>query len=591
MKEGAANHLPLLTKEGVGGRLLFLLLIFCLLAGCHRQPAAPASPPAPPAVFFRDVTQQTGIRFRHVNGAAGDKFMPETMGSGCAFLDYDNDGRPDILLINGSYWPGKPRTGHPTMRLYHNEDGRHFTDVTGKVGLNMEMYGMGVAVGDYDNDGYDDIFVTGVGGCRLFHNESKVESRKSKVFRLSTHDPRIFRDVTDKAGVRSPGWATSATWVDYDRDGRLDLFVCHYVQWTPKTDRFFSIDGVHKSYATPQQYPGETCCLYHNEGSGRFLDVTRAAGIFNTKSKALGVEVCDFDQDGWPDLIVANDTEPNFLFHNQGNGTFKEVALEMGIARAETGRAKAGMGVDVADEQNSGQDSIVITNFAGEQLTLYRRDLSGYYLDVAARSGIGNASQLYLGFGVLFIDYDLDGWQDLLVANGHIQDDASVRETGVAYKERALLFRNMGNGSYMDVTGSTGDALLHPEVGRGAAWGDFDNDGSPDLLITTNNGAARLLRSENHTGNHWLRVQLEGTRSNRDAIGARVRVRVGSRQMTQMVKGASSYLSQSDRRLLFGLGRAASVEAVEIQWPRGTIQTVGRTQADRTLKIVEGVKE
>jgi len=544
-------------------------------AGCHyrAQPAIAPSAKAPP-VTFQDVAVQVGIRFQHVNGAAGKKFLPETMGAGCAFVDYDNDGWLDILLMNGTYWPGNPRPHRPTPKLYRNEKGLHFTDVTQEVGLEAEMYGMGVAVGDYDNDGWDDLYLTGVGQSRLFHNEAGPKGR-------------YFRDVTRHAGVSSPGWATSATWLDYDRDGLLDLFVCHYVQWTPQTDRFFSLDGIHRSYSTPQQYPGETCRLYHNEGGGNFADVTRSAGIYSTRSKALGVVICDFDQDGWPDLVVANDTEPNLLFHNQGDGTFKEVALATGIAMSESGKAKAGMGVDVGDERNNGWDSIVITNFSGEQLTLYRRDSTGHYLDEAARSGIGSASQLYLGFGTFFFDYDGDGWLDIFVANGHIQDDAWIRQTGVAYEEPALLLHNTGAGTYRDVTSEAGNALTQKVVGRGAAWGDYDNDGDPDILMTLNNGPARLLRNDNRTGNHWLRLTLEGRRSNRNAIGARVRVRVGERQMTQMVKGASSYLSQSDRRLLFGLGKAKRADAIEIQWPSGHVQTLGPMEANRTIVVQE----
>lgn len=602
--------------------LLALAVAWALLTGCHSQKTEENRRSAdPPPVTFRDVTEEAGIRFRHVNGAAGKKYIPETMGAGGAFLDYDNDGWLDVLLVNGTHWPeerAKRSTSsaqRPTLRLFRNEGQGRFIDVTAAVRLDVEMYGMGVAVGDYDNDGWEDLYVTGVGRSRLFHNEAfrpEPPRPRTPERRAPSAERRVFQDVTSQAGVSSPGWATSATWIDYDRDGWLDLFVCHYVQWTPETDQFFSVDGIHKSYATPQQYLGETCRLYRNRGvqvfrrSGvqemgepehlnartpqhpLFEDVTKAAGIYNPRSKALGVVLCDMDQDGLPDLVVANDTEPNFLFHNQGDGTFKEVALETGIAVTEAGKAKAGMGIDAGDEQNTGQDSIVITNFAGEQLTLYRRDASGQYLDVAARSGIGNATQLYLGFGVFFFDYDADGWLDILVANGHIQDDADTRATGVAYREPALLFRNVGGGRFQDVTRSTGEALLQPEVGRGAAWGDYDNDGDPDILLTANNGPARLLRNENRTGHHWLRLELVGGQSNRSAIGARVRVRAGGMSMTQTVKGASSYLSQSDRRLLFGLGAATQADAIEIQWPSGRVQTLGPTPADRTLVIREG---
>ena len=556
-------------------------------AGCGRTPPNLGGSLGAPEVTFHDVTDRAGIHFTAVNGAWGAKYLPETMGSGCAFLDYDADGRQDILLVNGDYWPGQPRPDRPTMHLYRNEGGGHFRDVTREVGLDVEMYGMGVAVGDYDNDGFDDVYVTGVGRSRLFHNEA------------TSSGTRRFRNVTGQAGVASPGWATSATWLDYDRDGKLDLFVCHYVKWSPQTNLFYSIDGVHKSYSTPEQYRGESCRLYHNEGGGRFRDVTRAASIYSERSKALGVVSFDFDQDGWPDLLVTNDTEPNFLFHNQAGKGFKEVALEKGIAVSEMGRAKAGMGVDIGDDRNDGQDTIVVTNFSGEQASLYRRDPSGVYLDEAAQSGIGTASQYYLGFGVLFLDYDADGWLDLLVANGHIQGDVELRRTGVMYREPALLLRNTGAGVYQDVTASTGSALTAPQIGRGAAWGDYDNDGYPDLLFTSNpgdpggsrtplDGRARLLHNDNRTGNAWIRLRLEGTASNRDAFGARVRIRLGGRTLSQTVKASCSYLSQSDRRLLFGLGNARKVSAIEILWPSGRVQSFGPVEAGHSYYVREG---
>lgn len=571
-------------------------VLMTIMPGCsspRNVDPGPLNLQAPPVVF-REVTEEAGFRFIQTNGATGQKYLPETMGSGCAFLDYDNDGWQDILLVNGDYWPGHRGGGRPTLKLYRNDHRGHFTDMTHAAGLDTEMYGMGVAVGDYDNDGYDDVYVTGVGGCRLFHNEPDSLP--------SAPSARRFRDVTSTAGVASPGWATSATWVDYDRDGRLDLFVCHYVKWSRKENLFFTVDGVTNTYATPEQYPGESCRLYHNEGNGRFKDVTQAAGIFSTRSKSLGVVAFDFDQDGRPDLLVTNDTEPNFLFHNQGDGTFKEVALELGIAVSEEGKAKAGMGADVGDEQNSGHESIVITNFSGEQLTLYRREPTGHYLDVAARSGIGNASQYYLGFGVFFFDYDGDGLPDIFVANGHIQGDVGVRQTAVEYREPALLLRNLGGGTYANVTDRCGEDLQAPQIGRGAAWGDYDNDGYPDILLTSNfgdpkgqrtrtDGLARLLHNDNHTGNHWLRLRLEGVgQSNRDAFGARVTVRAGPLNLSQTVKGASSYLSQSDRRLLFGLGPSTRADEVEIQWPDGQVQSIGPQAANVTLVVREGGK-
>jgi hypothetical protein len=390
-----------------------------------------------PVARFVDVTREAGIRFRHENGAAGRKWLPETMGSGCAFLDYDGDGRQDLLFVNGTSLrsgsvlraprsalgerlrrdstrreatPGARSTEHgarsasaasqseATMALYRNLGEGRFQDVTREAGLAVPMYGMGCAVADYDNDGHDDLLVTTLHGCRLFRNRGG----------------RGFDEVTASAGVGGTGWATGAAWVDLDRDGLLDLFVCHYVRWSPALDVYGSLDGVQKSYTTPEKYSGLSCRLFRNEGSSRrFRDVTRPAGVFSSQSKAMSVAVCDIDGDGWPDLAVSNDTEPNFLFHNQGNMTFKEIATEAGIAVSEQGRARAGMGIDAADEMNTGQPSILITNFAGEQPTLYRRNDYGLFLDHSARSGLGTASQLYLGFGAFFFDFDLDGWLDV----------------------------------------------------------------------------------------------------------------------------------------------------------------------------------
>jgi len=544
------------------------------MAGCGPRPAArPAAPPAPPPVAFSDWTRRAGIEFVHDNGAAGRKWLPETMGSGCAFFDYDNDGWQDILLINGNEsltTVGRPRAAKPasgpTMKLYRNNHDGTFSDVTAKAGLAISLYGMGVAVGDYDNDGWDDLFVTCVGRSRLLHNVP------------DGHGGRKFVDVTAVSGIDDHGFSTSCAWLDYDRDGRLDLFVCHYVAWSPKAetrDNYFSIDGTHKSYARPQSYGSESCRLYRNLGGGRFADVTEKTGIRNARSKALGVAVSDYDGDGWPDIFVANDTEPNFLYHNQGDGTFKEVGVASGLAYSEQGTSRAGMGIDTADVRHTGAFDVLITNFSGEQLTLYRRDSSGLFLDVAAQSGVGIATQTYLGFGAFFIDYDLDGWTDLFINNGHIDDDIGLRDAGVTYAEPALLFRNLGGGRFQDVSRDCGRALAVPRVGRGAAWGDFDNDGSPDLLLMANHGPATLLHNDNRTGNGWIRLTLIGTTCNRNAYGARVQIKVGGETQTQEVRSGSSYLSASDRRLLFGLGSAAQADSVEIRWPDGKVQTLG----------------
>jgi hypothetical protein len=613
------------ARIGTGIALTALLGAAWAVAHGRWTAAGRAARPAAPAARFVDVTHAAGIRFRHENGAFGRKWLPETMGSGCAFLDYDGDGRLDVLFVNGMPLrggsrlpaPGSPRTPAltslsqnwerggrvrrsvrlplsqnwerglggedglpeegtggvgPTMALYRNTGDGTFREVTREAGLAVPMYGMGCAVGDYDNDGHDDLLLTTLDGCRLFRNEGG----------------RRFREVTREAGIGGTGWATGAAWVDVDRDGWLDLFVCHYVRWSPERDVYGSLDGIHKSYTTPEKYHGETCRLFRNEGKGRFREVTRAAGIYSTQSKAMGVAVCDVDGDGWPDLAVSNDTEPNFLFHNQGDMTFKEIAAERGIAVSEEGRARAGMGIDAGDETNTGQPSILITNFSGEQPTLYRHNEYGLFLDHSARSGIGTASQLYLGFGAFFFDYDLDGWLDVFIANGHVMDDIEVRNTGVTYRQPALLFRSSGDGRFVEVGRESGTAIPQPQVGRGAAWGDWDDDGDPDLLLSANGGEGRLLRNDTPSGNGWLRLLLEGRASNRNGIGARVTVRVGNRTFMQCVKSGSSYLSESDRRLTFGLGRATHADEIEILWPSGAVQTLGRTARNQVLRITEG---
>ncbi|HXH50209.1 MAG TPA: VCBS repeat-containing protein, partial [Terriglobia bacterium] len=364
--------------------------------------AAAATPPR----RYVNITPQAGIRFTHNNGGFGQKFLPETMGSGCAFIDYDNDGNQDILLINGNDFPGHVRR-QTTMKLYRNNGNGTFTDVTARAGLNIPMYGMGVAIGDYDNDGWDDIYVTGLGEARLFHNE---------------HNGR-FRDVTKEAGVNNPGFGTSAAWVDYDKDGKLDLFVCNYVEWTEKTDITCMLDGRHKSYCTPAAYKGQSCRLFHNVGGGRFEDVTKKAGIYDPTGKNLGVAIVDYDMDGWPDLAVSNDTEPNKLYHNNHDGTFTQDAVQAGIAYDANGIARGAMGIDASDFDRSGYPSLAIGNFSNQMLGLYHNEKHNFFIDVAPQSAIGQDSRLSLTFGLFFFDYDLDGLQDLFVANGHIEPD------------------------------------------------------------------------------------------------------------------------------------------------------------------------
>lgn len=547
-----------------------LLLAALGAGGCTKpevRPGAAAAPQAP--VVFEEITTDAGLRFVHTNGARGKKLLPETMGSGCALFDVDHDGRLDALLVDSTSWTGDPGPKGRT-RLFRNLGGGRFRDVTAQYALPAGLYGMGAACGDFDNDGWTDLFLTALGDSRLLRNR----------------EGRTFEDVTRRYGVRTPGFPTSAAWLDYNRDGRLDLFVCHYVKWSPETDRPFSLDGIRRSYARPDQYLGEPCQLLENRGD-RFVDVSEKAGVRLRNTKALGVALCDFDRDGWTDVAVSNDTVPNFLFHNQGNGTFKEVAVQAGMAVAEAGSAKAGMGIDCADYDNSGRDAILITNFSGEQLSLYRRDASGLFMDVAARVGIGIPSLRYLGFGAFFFDADLDGLQDILVANGHIQDDITLRSSEVSYAEPGLLFRGGADGRFTDASAQAG-ALTTPRVGRGAAHGDIDGDGDLDVLMSTNGGPAALLRQAGAPRNHWLRLRLESRRGNRSAIGAMVRVRVGEQVQSAMVRSGSSYLSQSDLALTFGLGGAQEASEVEVRWPNGRVESFGPRRGDREWRLTEG---
>jgi enediyne biosynthesis protein E4 len=532
--------------------------------------AAQIAPAMSPGFRFTDVTTQGGIHFQHNSGAFGGKFLPETLGSGCAFLDYDRDGWQDILLINGSDWPGHKKT-RSTLRLYHNNGNGTFTDVTARAGLDVELYGMGVAVGDYNNDGFPDILITCVGQNRLFRNTGKG----------------TFVDATNASGLgKRDGFSTSALWFDYDRDGLLDLFVCNYVKWSPEHDVFCSLDGKHKSYCTPEAYRGATCWLFHNRGDGTFEDVTAHSGIFDSSSKSLGVALIDDNRDGWPDLLVANDTQPNKLYRNQRDGKFKDVAVEAGLAFSSEGKARAGMGVDVGDFDNSGAPGVAITNFDNEMIGLYRASSKGFE-DIAPQSGVGMASRNSLGFGCAFFDVNLDGWLDFAVANGHIDETVRNIRGNVGYAQPPQLFLNSGKGGFREIAAEVGGGFERPKVGRGLAYGDFDRDGDLDLLITTNNGPAYLYRNDQSAGNRSIRFRLVGTKSNRDAVGAVVRVFAGGVTQSRMVKGGSSYLSQSELPLTFGLEKRDRIDRVVIDWPSGRTEEFKNLAAGRTYECTE----
>jgi enediyne biosynthesis protein E4 len=527
--------------------------------------------PSSAQITFRDITAQSGIHFTHNTGAFGKKWLPETMGPGCAFIDYDNDGYPDILLVNGQDWPGHPKNGATTPKLYHNNGNGTFTDVTQKSGLGISLFGLGATVGDYDNDGFDDIFITAVGQSHLFHNNGNG----------------TFTDVTKPSGMWGPSeFSTSAAWVDYDRDGKLDLVVANYVQWSEKGDLYCTLDGTHKSYCTPESYKGTSARLWRNLGGGKFEDATQKAGLYDPTSKSLGISILDYNNDGWPDILIANDTQPNKLYLNKKNGTFEERAVSAGIAFSEDGVARAGMGVDAADYDRSGSASLIISNFSNQMLSLYHNEGNGLFVDEAPRSEVGRATLVTLGFGCFFFDYDNDGWQDILIADGHIEDQIETVQKRVSYAEPPHLFRNLTNGKFEEVTSKVGGAFAAPKVARGAAYADINNDGALDVLMTTNGGPVHLYLNQGGT-NQSLRIKLVGTKSNRDGIGAIVRVNAGSDKQWLTVKTGSSYLSQSELVLTFGLGTKTKADTVEIDWPSGQLDKLSNVATGKTITVQE----
>ncbi len=469
--------------------------------------------------------------------------------------------------MNGKDWTGHAR--RTTAALYRNDQHGHFADITKGSGLDFEAYSLGVTIGDYDNDGRDDVYITALEGDRLFHNEGGGH----------------FRDVTTEAGIHNANFGTSAAWLDYDLDGKLDLFVANYVQWTPDADLWCSMDGSTKSYCTPESYKGTSSKLYRNLGGGRFADVTEQAGLADPTAKSLGVTTFDYDGDGFTDLFVANDTQPNKLYHNLKNGTFQEVGLSAGVAFGEDGVARAAMGADASDYDRSGRPHLIVGNFSNQMLGLYHNEGNGLFVDEAPRSAVGRASLLKLTFGLFFFDYDLDGYPDILAANGHLDEEIERVQPKERYQQTPLLLRNQGNGMFQEV-----GAFTTPMVARGMAYGDYDQDGDLDVLIATNNGPAHLYRNDVYrndsgNGNHWLNVKLEGTRSNRDGIGAVVRVTSAGGTQWQAVHSGSSFCSASDLALTFGLGRDEKATSVEVQWPGGMQQVVKDVAAGQHLVI------
>jgi enediyne biosynthesis protein E4 len=569
-------------------------LFFLFLVACGPEPETP--PPAPeyarapstdytrlaqrreaPQVTFTDITAEADISFTHETGAVGDKWLPETMGSGCALFDYDGDDYLDVLLINSTPWSNPTET---TSKLYHNRGNGTFEDVTEKTGLSFSAYGMGVTAADYDADGDPDLYLTCVGDNRLLRN-----------------DGGRFTDVTGKAGVAGsqwtddagdshPEWSTSAAWTDVDRDGWPDLFVANYVHWSSSGDIFTSLDGVNKSYATPQQYPGSTCRLYRNLGDGSFAEITKSAGVHLPHAKSMGVAVTDFESDGWPDLVVTNDTQPNFLLHNLGDGRFEERGLTAGIGYDESGRARAGMGIDIAPLTDDDILSIAVGNFSREPLSLYRQT-GETFLDAAGPARLVQPTLRSLTFGLRFFDFDLDGRQDLVLANGHIEPDINAVQKEIRYAQAPQLFWNDADGQLLDVSAQTGGLFTTPLVARGLAIGDIDLDGDIDLLLTTNSGLPHLLRNDGPTGNS-VSLILRGKSPALDGLGAVVTATIGDKTQRQRVRTGSSYLSHSDPVLHFGIGAAEKIDRMEIRWPDGSEEALEDLAAGSYYRLEQG---
>ena len=532
--------------------------------------AALALDAAPAGVVFTDVTTAAGITFTHNSGQSGKRYLPETLGSGVAFLDADGDGWLDLLFVNGKDWTS--HQGDTTARLYRNTGRGGFTDITRGSGLDIPMYGIGIAVGDYDNDGRDDVYITALEGDRLFHNEGGGR----------------FRDVTAASGIKNASFGTSAAWLDYDKDGRLDLFVANYVQWAAKSDLWCSLDGATKSYCTPESYRGTPSRLFHNLGGGRFEDAGRGAGIGDPTSKSLGVTILDYNGDGWPDIFVANDTQPNKLYRNNKNGTFTDEGTRAGVAYSEEGIARGAMGADASDYDRSGRPHLLVGNFSNQMLGLYHNEGNGLFVDEAPKSAVGRASLLSLSFGVFFVDYDLDGLPDIFAANGHIEQEINRVQSRVQYRQPPLLFKNAGKGRFENVSSTVGPQFARPIVARGAAYGDFDGDGDLDLVITTNHGPAYLFRNDGGNRNNWIAIRTRGTKSNHDGIGAVVRIESASGRQWNVVHSGSSYASQSDLALTFGLGGDKTVSSIEVEWPSGVKDRVTDVPINQFLVIEEG---
>jgi len=554
----------------------FLLTLLIGVVAARQATSIPESQKPLPGKFV-DVTSALGVHFNYLSSHTPKHYLPETMGPGVALFDYDNDGRLDIFLVNGAPLQDPtpkgsiPQKAGPAYwnRLFHQKPDGTFEDVTEKAGLQGFGYGMGVAVGDYDNDGFEDLYVTAYGGNKLYHNNGDG----------------TFTDVTEKAGVAGAGWSTSAAWVDLDNDGLLDLVVLRYLQWD--FDDIWC--GEHKegyrAYCHPDVFQPISPLVYHNDGNGHFTEVSQKIGLAKP-GKGLGIALADYDRDGHIDLFVANDSMVEFLYHNKGNGTFEEVGLLSEVAVDGDGRTYAGMGVDFADYNNDGWPDLVITDLANQRYALYQNNGDGTFTYSSFTSGVARLTMPHSGWGIRFLDYDNDGWKDLLIAQGHDLDTVELSYPNLHYREPMLLLRNTGK-EFVDVSAASGDVFSKPWLGRGMAIGDIDNDGRLDAIVTTNDGPAYILHNETPTPNHWLTLKLVGHRSNRDAIGAEVKLVTVRGQQFATVSTAGSYLSSSDKRVHFGLGSESAAQSIEIRWPSGLQQTLRNVHADQILTVDE----
>jgi enediyne biosynthesis protein E4 len=567
--------------------ILLAILAPCTIAQVASKPAvSKASRAQAPGSLsdgakFTDVTSTVNINFEYVASHTSKKYLIETMGSGVALFDYDNDGRLDVFVVNAA--PLSDPTPKGTIpektgpkywnRLYHQKDDGTFEDVTEKAGLQGVGYGMGVAVGDYDNDGFEDLYVTAYGGNRLYHNNGNG----------------TFSDVTEQAGVFGSGWSTSAAWVDLDGDGLLDLVVLRYLKWDFDDIYCGERREGYRSYCHPDSFHAIAPLVYHNEGNGRFTEIAQKAGLA-LPGKGLGIALADYDRDGHIDLFFANDSMPEFLYHNKGDGRFEEVALQSGVAVDSEGHTYAGMGVDFADYNNDGLPDLVVTDLASQIYALYRNNGDGTFEYDSYPSGIGLMSMKHSGWGVRFLDYDNDGWKDLLITQGHDLDTIQLTFPDLRYKEPMVLARNTGNG-FVDVSAQAGEIFQKAWVGRGLAIGDIDNDGLVDAVVTTNDGTLHILHNATEIHNHWLTLNLVGHKSNRDAIGAEVTLVTAKSSQLATVSTAGSYLSSSDKRLHFGLGSETAARTIEIRWPSGIRQTLKDVQGDQVLQVQEPTPE